>query len=83
MSTPQKVYMQRFRERDRAKGCVRIEATVHPSVIEEARAMAQRKGWPVTVVVVKALVAYLLANRAEQAARKRQATVPRIVGPIG
>ena len=83
MNTQQKTYTATHRARLKEAGGIRIESKIHRGNLDYAREMAHRKGWPLWKLIEQALIAYLRADQAEQAARQRQANAPRIVGPIG
>ena len=83
MNMQQKTYTATHRAKLKATGYARIEVRLPQEYVDAARELANRKGWPFWRVVAMALHGYIRADRAEQAARQRQANAPRVVGPIG
>jgi len=57
-----KARVRRFRDKLAAQKCARMEVVIGADVIETARAMAKRKGWPMWQVVQEALEAYTVVT---------------------
>ncbi len=53
-----KARTRRFRAKLAAQKCARLEVVIGADVIEMARVVANRKGWPMWQVVQEALEAY-------------------------
>lgn len=60
--TGSKARVRRFRAKLADQQCARLEVVIDADVIETARVMANRKGWPMWQVVEEALVAYTGAS---------------------
>ncbi|MEO7781136.1 MAG: hypothetical protein ABIR84_04780 [Candidatus Nitrotoga sp.] len=60
--TGSKARVRRFRAKLAAQQCARLEVVIGADVIETARAIANRKGWPIWQVVQEALKAYTGAS---------------------